>query len=76
MAARSKRDPRLLRQKLRLTLDEAGRRSKIERTRLWRWEAGYLRLRDEELTRLAEVLGVAEKSLPAIVSTPAPKERP
>lgn len=39
-----------------LTLDEAGRRARIERSRLSRAERGYLVLHDDELARLERVL--------------------
>ncbi len=50
---------RELRERLGLSLDEAGRRASIERSRLSRYERGYAELRAEESARLASVLGVS-----------------
>lgn len=47
------------RQRAGLSLDEAGRRARIERTRLSRAERGYLVLYDDELARLDRVLAEA-----------------
>ena len=49
---------RALREASRLTLDEAGRRAGIERTKLSRAERDYVRLKPEEEERLAPVYGV------------------
>jgi hypothetical protein len=54
---------RTLRKLRGLSLDELGRRARIERSRLSRAERGYLILSDTELERLAAELGVPLDSL-------------
>jgi transcriptional regulator with XRE-family HTH domain len=60
-------NPRKVREGKHLTIDEAGRRAKVERSRLSRYERGYLRLRGDELIRLARTLHVAPGILPSLV---------
>ena len=60
-------NPRRLRTRSGLSLDEAGRRARVERSRLSRWERGYLRLRRDELLRLARALHVRSGVLPELV---------
>lgn len=63
-------DLRIIREKLGFTLDELGRRAKIERSRLSRAERGYVTLTELELQRLAEELGI----LPDELLDPPPLE--
>jgi transcriptional regulator with XRE-family HTH domain len=46
-----------------LSLDELARRSGNERSRLSRAERGYLHLREDELVRIAEQLGVTSEQI-------------
>jgi DNA-binding Xre family transcriptional regulator len=54
---------RTLRVHLGLTLDELGRRTGIDRSRLSRFERGYGKLKAAELERLAAVLGTSADAL-------------
>jgi transcriptional regulator with XRE-family HTH domain len=54
---------RALRHHQGLSIDELSKRSKIERSRLSRAERGYVELRDEEVKRIASLLGVAQRLL-------------
>ena len=47
---------RVRRTELRLSMDELGRRSGIERSRLSRAERGYVKLSADEIARLQDIL--------------------
>ncbi len=50
------------RTKLKMSLDELGRLSKVERSKLSRFERGYLELTPEEMKRVNKELKASEKS--------------
>ena len=51
------------RQRLHLSIDELSRRVGVERSKLSRAERGYVELRDDEVKRIAALLGVSTKKL-------------
>ncbi|GMV15906.1 MAG: hypothetical protein AMXMBFR56_41300 [Polyangiaceae bacterium] len=54
---------RQLRVEQNLTIDEVARRTEVDRSRISRFERGYLRLRLDELRRIAGVLEVTIEQL-------------